>query len=264
MRRNITLLLLLLALGLPGCAVYDGVVYFHENGEVLEVKIDKFLKSGMSYIEGGNDTGLICTGSARTVHGSGTYLSCKGEDGKLVLACNDGRHLLGIWNAETCSSGQAVGGDQYGNTFVMAYGLSREELLRKVGAGPERRFPGFVGEGAASPLYSAMLGSESESGMAVYTPRESVPVARGLDGFFISPDGRIAVAWGSIVKSDLVSVYLPGTRREVPARVLSIDADKGRAILKIDERGEPGDPVQVRVKKARPKPSSDHYRQDYR
>lgn len=249
MRLMPLLLFLCITLSAPGCAVYDGVAYFHGSGEIIDLKIDKHLKSRMSYVAGSGKDGLVCSGALRTVHASGlSNWSCKGEDGKFAIACNDGRHLTGVWNAENCSSGQGLGGDQYGNTLVLAYATAREEALRKTGAGPGAKPAAFAGAAAVAPLYTALLGYEGEGGVALYSPREAAPDARarrGVAGFFSSPDGQIAAPASVLRGAAALSVYLPDEGRELPARIISVDPEKDIALLKIGAGGKVGGVVRV-------------------
>lgn len=253
MRNTFIFLSLYLVLLMQGCAVYDGVAYFHDSGEILEVKIDKHLRTKAAYVEARGENGVFCSGALRTAHASKSlhWWTCKGEDGKFTLACNDGRHLSGVWNAENCSTGQAIGGDQYGNTFVLAYADTREEALRKTGAGPGAARPVFYG-GPVSPFYSSLLTHDGEGAMLAVAPaqeRENYGGARSVAGFFISSDGRIATSRKGLGKNDRVSVYLPAEGRELPARVLSIDPAGDVVILKVEAEGEVGAAVRVIIRK---------------
>lgn len=271
MRLKPPLFLLLLVLLAPACAVYDGVAYFHASGEVLNLKIDKHLKSRMSYVEASGPEGLFCSGALRTVHPAGLLQwSCKGEDGRLSLACNDGRHLMGLWSAATCSSGQGLGGDQYGNTFVLAYGDKREAMLLKVGAGPGEPRQAFAGAGAISPLYTALLRHDADEAPVFYSPREAAPDAArsmrggGGSGFFSSAEGHIVTSASALAGAARLSVYLPDERRELPAQLVSIDQEKDIAVLKISAAGKVGGAVRVYAQKNPPKAGTRHYREDIR
>lgn len=161
-------LLIFLVLFMQGCAVSDGLLHFHGSGELLELKVDTHLRSKMSYMEASGPDGLFCSGASYTLHRRWPWLfGCAGDEGKLALACNDGRHLMGRWSAESCSDGQGIGGDQFGNTFVFAYGELEADVQRKVGAGPERKQPPFAGFGPASPLYSGTLTHDGEGALLV-------------------------------------------------------------------------------------------------
>ena len=253
------LLLINLLLFIQGCAVSDGLLHFHDSGEVLEIRVDTHLRSKLSYIEASGADGLFCSGSSYTLHRREPWLfGCSGDEGKLVLACNDGRHLVGRWSAESCSEGQGVGGDQFGNTFVLAYGELREDVQRKVGTGPERKQPSFADIGPSSPLYSSLLGYDAEGGLAVLAQPEprrasSGPAgpSRGSAGFFSSSDGRIITSAEGLARSDSVAVYLPGEGRELPARILSINPADDIAVLKIEAGGNIGAAVRVLVIKGR-------------
>lgn len=235
-----------------GCAVYDGVAYFHDTGELLDVKIDKNLRSKMASVEARGADGLVCNGALRTVHQPPPFAgvwTCKGEEGKIALACNDGRHLMGVWNAENCSTGQAAGGDQYGNTFVLAYGDVREEALLRAGAGPDGPMPSFYDGG---------------NGLAAFAPaqtgRGGASAPRGSAGVFVSADGRVATSSAGLGKNDAVSVYLPAEQSELPARVLAVDLEDDVAILKVEAEGAVGSAVRVIIRKERPKAGTGHYR----
>lgn len=173
MRIKLLLLILFLTALSQGCATYKGVGYFHGTGEVFYVEFDKSLRSGQSYVRAYNESGLVCSGASRPVKESRFRFSCVGEEGRLLLACNDGRHLKGRWNLESCSEGQGVGGDQYGNTFIMAYGTREKDVLEKVGLAGDTPYPAFAGEGFMDPLYSAMLDYEGEGAIVLHTPRET-------------------------------------------------------------------------------------------
>lgn len=247
---------------LPGCAAYDGLAYFHRSGELLELSIDKSLSSKTAALEARGADGLVCSGTLRTVHPrSAWWGGCSGEDGKFVLACNDGRHLMGVWNAENCSNGQGVGGDQYGNTFVMAYGDTRSEVLRKIGVGPEGGLPAFAESEAVNPLYSSLLGQDGADDVLVLNSREAGPAqvtdsGRGVAGFFTSPDGLIATSSVGLSEGlgerDSLSVYLPAEGREVPARVIEIRPDGHVAILQVEAEGRVGAAVRVIVRREPP------------
>lgn len=266
---NIHLLILtVFILSLSGCATYEGAIYFHESEEKLEVKVDKMLRSGMSYMEARNaESGLLCTGSSRTMHASSTRFSCKGEDGKLVLVCNDGRHLMGIWNAENCSSGQGLGGDQFGNTFIFAYGTEREEIERKLFASSSASSLTLRASSAVNPLYTAMLGYDGEGGIYVQgqTPVEQValPKAKSVAGFFISSDGRIITSAGILDGQPALSVYLPLEQRWLPASIISIDPENNTGVIKVDAVGEPGSEVRVSIKQNKGAVRSSHYKEYY-
>lgn len=248
---------------LPGCAAYDGLAYFHRSGELLELSIDKSLSSKTAALEARGADGLVCSGTLRTVHPrSAWWGGCSGEDGKFVLACNDGRHLMGVWNAENCSNGQGVGGDQYGNTFVMAYGDTRSEVLRKIGVGPEGGLPAFAESEAVDPLYSSLLGRDGADDVLVLNSREDRPepgraadAERGVGGFFTSPDGLIATSSVGLAEGlgerGSLSVYLPTEGREVPARVIEIRPDDHVAILQVEAEGRVGAAVRVIVRRER-------------
>lgn len=145
--RQIFLLLLLLLFS-QGCAASGGLMHFHGSGELLEIKMDTHLRSKMSYLEASGSGGLFCSGSSYPQHKrSPWFFGCSGDEGRFTLACNDGRHLLGRWSAESCSEGQGLGGDQFGNSFVFAYGESDADVRRKVGLALEGKQPPFAGFG---------------------------------------------------------------------------------------------------------------------
>lgn len=264
-------LLLYFATFAQGCAVYDGVVYFHDSGELLEVKIDKHLDSKKAYVEARGADGLICSGALRTTHPVNGWLqwwTCKGEFGKLLLTCNDGRHLFGVWNAENCSNGNAGGADQYGNTFVLTYGDRRDDMLLKVGAGPIQPRQSFY-NGPASPLYSSLLGYDGDEGFspllaAPQSARAKSGYSRTSAGIFVSADGRIVTSSKGLSNGDAVSVYLPAAQSEVPASVLSIDPEADIATLRVEAEGSVGSAVQVIIRKKLPQSGSGHYQPDYR
>lgn len=271
MRYAFLLLLSCFAYFAQGCAVYDGVAYFHDSGELLEVKIDKHLDSKKAYVEARGTDGLICSGALRTTHPVNGWLqwwTCKGEFGKFLLACNDGRHLFGVWNAENCSNGNAGGTDQYGNTFVLAYGDRRDDMLFKIGAGPSQPRKSFY-NGPAGPLYSNLLGYDGDEGLmpvlnAPQSARAKPGSFRTSTGIFVSTDGRIVTSSAGLSKDDALSVYLPAAQSEVPASVLSIDPEDDIATLIVEAEGSIGSAVQVIIRKKLPQSGTGHYRPDYR
>lgn len=231
-----------------GCTSYhDGAVYFHGSGEVLDIRLERYNGRKEHYVRAYGDGGLMCSGSAHIVRGGVRGVQCRGSEGRLLLACNDGRHLKGVWSAETCTSGQGLGVDQYGNTFVLAYDRNRNMALRKTGAGPEKKRPGFSPVSAASPMYVATLGYDdmpvfAAAGAAGYSPR----AAQNDSGYFAGSGGRILSTASALKGMTVVNVYLPDEKREVPARIVSVSHTDNIAVLEVDVHRAAGVAVKIR------------------
>lgn len=228
-----------------GCTYFDGVGYFHNSRELFDAKIEYNLYTTMAAIEVTSKDGLLCTGAARAKHTTGTRWSCMGAQGNFFMSCNDGRHLIAKWSADTCSSGQSIGGDQYGNTFVASFGENRNEMLRRVGAGPGEPVPAYA-DYAPSPMYASLLGHDSEGELMLYAdPQEQrAPLAASAQrktpiesyGFFISPDGYMLIYMEALPGATEFMVRLPG-KPAVPARLVRYDQKSGVALLKADLDG---------------------------
>lgn len=73
------------------------------------------------------ETGLSCKGDAWVTHANPYSITCRGQEGKGRLFCNDGRVIAAIYIVETCSSGYGYGHDQNGEDFQFVFGYTEAE-----------------------------------------------------------------------------------------------------------------------------------------
>lgn len=53
--------------------------------------------------------------------------TCHGQKGIVTMNCEDGRIIKVDWDASSCSSGKGIGKDQFGNSFIFEFGMSKLE-----------------------------------------------------------------------------------------------------------------------------------------
>jgi hypothetical protein len=126
---KLLLCVLLLLIFLSGCSIkYKAVGKFEDNTEFFVGTVDHNLLRGKAKIDAiGTVTKIHCTGNSYVTHYPVLSLGCSGQKGKAPMTCTDGRRLDIDWIADSCTSGQGSGQDQYGRNFSLKFGLTDQD-----------------------------------------------------------------------------------------------------------------------------------------
>jgi S1-C subfamily serine protease len=194
---------LLCCFALSACVSLKGVMTYPSSDEVFYAEIDQGIFDAEARVRLDNRKGVTCSGTSRVVYTP--PIGCTGQRGRVLLNCNDGRTILAVWQAESCSSGNGVGKDSSGSRVVFFYGDEDESTLKSRAGIDGKTKPG---------------GRER-------------PVGSGT-GFFITGNGLLVTNEHVVNGGKSFEIRYPKTGRRVKAKLLNSDSSNDVAFLKAE------------------------------
>jgi len=204
-----------------GCTVkYPVVGYFYHYNEVFKGTITHNIWIGHADIEVQEQV----SGVKGTGYSYVTYIppfgTAKGQRGKAIIECNDGRVVEADWVADSLTSGRGTGHDQDGHRFVFCFGLSDDE--------------------ANEYVQEQMQLASSRPELPGYRPKETRQ-EKGYStgtGFFVTDEGHV-ITNAHVVESAGAITVIVHNGAKYTAKLVRIDLDNDVALLKIDAAGQP-------------------------
>jgi S1-C subfamily serine protease len=210
-----------------GCtATYPVVGSFDDYNEVFLGTVNANLMNGTSVIDvQAKNSGAQCKGGSRVLHiPASNYIAgaflipyCGGQTGFAELTCNDGRHVLATWTADSCTSGYGTGTDQHGARFQFAFGMSETDAM--------------------SRFQTQAVAAASRPALPEYRPKETrkeIGYSTGTS-FLVAPDGWLVTNYHVIEDAKDIAIVVDGERH--PASVEFGDKDNDIALLKASVSG---------------------------